>query len=519
PRKPLPVIFMTDHVPEAMQDDAKRWAEEFGTPIFLNSVWLREVENWDRSQMASETYRNKRDRRKKYTATSDEIYAKLTSALAGYPGIAFWGGHGNDPYQVSLPTLRRVLEASGEKLVVVIYPELEDPSDEFAYVLNDLLYPLAETAQKTHDKIYIRTKHFFWETAIYHPMWSRLLSGEFSDVFVPSMEETTDKTQELSVAARLGVWTAGCTDDWGARCARDNPSFDRMRQFSHQMLPNHFLRNQVFTIAYGARYMNNVAVDQDYMSVLWELIAKGILYVPKRGEIVSFSPVRLGMIEPDPDFEDQGNNVKWTTFFDPEYERQNRFVFERTNGSWPAAPLTEWDFSRIAAGAWERRQNFLPSYPHGLVLIGPHGDTFDRRLRENLHPLYRDIMQEFVTDGRWYYTPDGKKQPPQTYYRTVEQAIKTAAEKLPLTVEGQVAWVAAVSAPHHIRLTVIDGGYLNPNDRQARVTFHAVTPVEVRDLVSGETISTTERTVTIDVPCGLFRFFDVTIREPLAPRD
>ena len=31
------------------------------------------------------------------------------------------------------------------------------------------------------------------------------MSGEYADVFVPSMEETTDKTMELSLAGRMGM--------------------------------------------------------------------------------------------------------------------------------------------------------------------------------------------------------------------------------------------------------------------------------------------------------------------------
>lgn len=59
-------------------------------------------------------------------------------------------------------------------------------------------------------------------------------------------------------------------------------------------LPNHFLRNAVFHISYGATYINTFNLDSaysDYMSVLWDLIGSGALYVPKRNEIVIFNPV------------------------------------------------------------------------------------------------------------------------------------------------------------------------------------------------------------------------------------
>jgi hypothetical protein len=45
----------------------------------------------------------------------------------------------------------------------------------------------------------------FWQASVYEPMWSRFLSGDFSETIVPSMEETTDKTMELSLASRLFI--------------------------------------------------------------------------------------------------------------------------------------------------------------------------------------------------------------------------------------------------------------------------------------------------------------------------
>ena len=261
-------------------------------------------------------------------------------------------------------------------------------------------YPLAEFCQGRNANLYIRTKHTFWQSIVYLPLWSRLVSGEFADVFVPAMEETTDKSMELSLAGRMGVWASGAVNQWGARCARDNTSFDRLRQFSHQMVPNHFLRQMVYNISCGATYIDNFPVDQDYMSLLWELIAKGALYVPRREEIVSFNPVHLSMKAPDERYLDEGNNVKWLTFYDEQAEQANPLVFSRLNGTWPGAPLTPWDFSRYAAGVTERRLNFLPPYPNGLVLITPpqagvFADTNAPRgkLADHLHPLYQRYPQ------------------------------------------------------------------------------------------------------------------------------
>lgn len=517
-RDPLPVYFMTESIPDSLGGLVETIHENYQSPIFLKGQFMPDVENWDRSGLANEKYRNRRDRRKRYTRTSEQIVELLRPHLENRPGVAYWGGHGNDPYMISLATQKEIIDAANGKKVVTIFPELEDPSEDFAFVLNGHIFPLAEYCQGKNAHVYVRCKHLFWQTSIYEPMWSRLMTGEFSDVFVPSMEETSDKTMDLSLVARMGLWAGGVVDDWGARCARDNTSFDRLRQHSHQMLPNHFLRQQIYSIASGARYMNNFPVDQEYMSVLWSLIAKGALYIPKRNEIVSISPVHISMTRPDEHLADDGNNVKWTLFYDEEFERENRFVFSRLNGSWPGAPVTEWDFSRYAAGVKDRRLNFLPPYANGAVLITPEQTGREERtLRSQLHPLYENILKEYVTDGRHYYSQDGKtRHAADTYYRTVERDIAESAKRIPLTVSGNVAWVAAVSSPKHIRLTLLDSGYINPGDKTAVVTFNTVTPVTITDVLANRSATAvSKKTVRVHIPCGLFRFLDVEIKEAL----
>jgi len=440
------------------------------------------------------------------------------------PGLAFWGGHGNDPLMFSRDTLQKAIAGSQGKKTVLIYPELEHYDEDFAWVIRNHFYPLAEFCQGRNANLYIRTKHTFWQSIVYLPLWSRLVSGEFADVFVPAMEETTDKSMELSLAGRLGIWASGAVGQWGARCARDNTSYDRLRQFSHQMLPNHFLRQMVYNISCGATYIDNFPVDQDYMSLLWELIAKGVLYVPRREEIVSINPVHLSMKAPDERYLDEGNNVKWLTFYDEQSERAHPMVFSRLSGTWPGAPVTQWDFSRYAAGVKQRRLNFLPPYTSGLVLITPPqtGIFADAgaprgKLTDYLHPLYRHVMKEHITNGRDYLSADGKSAfAADEYYRVVEADIKAMAAKIPLTVAGGVAWVAAESAPKHIRLTLVDSGYINPGDKTAVITFHTVTPVAVTDILTNERIPVEDgQTVRVPVACGVFRFLGIEMENAL----
>ena len=526
-RPPLPVYFLSDSRSGSGEPSIKAIEAKYPSPIFLNGKHLSRVENVDRTRF-DPAYQKKRDQRKQYFLTSDQMVNELLPLFDGAPGISYWGGHGNDPYQTSLQTQQRIFDAARAKAnkVVTIYPELEQHDAAFAWVLQNHFYPMADYAKGRDANLFIRTKHAFWNGVVYLPMWRGLISGEYADVFVPALEETTDKTMEISVAARLGLWTSGAVNQWGARCARDNTSFDRLRQHSHQMLPNHFLRQMIYNISCGATYLDNFSVDQDYMSFLWELIAQGALYVPQRNELVSLSPVHLGMLPPDEHFLDTGNNVKWLTFFDAEVEQQNPMVFGRLNGTWPGAPVTEWDFSRYAAGVKERRLNFLPPYEHGIVMIAPpqEGQFADPRaprgrMADHLHPLYRDIMKEYLTDGRNYVSADGKQTfPAAEYYKTIGADIQAGATKLPLTVSGEVAWVCAQTSPTHLRLTLIDGGYINPSDKTATVTFHTVKPARMTDLLDGTVFEITNpSSVLVNVRCGLFRFIDIELKTPLFP--
>lgn len=523
-KKPRPVYLMSESVPNSIKPMVDAIKANSPSPVFLNGAHTGRAEKYDRSNIENERYRNRRDRRRTYDATSEEIVSTFSSKYDNAPGLAFWGGHGNDPYMFQRKTLESILDNAKGKKTVLIFPELEDHSDNFAYALNDYFYPLANHCQITNGMIYVRTKHNFWYSTIHLPMWDRLMSGEYSDVFIPAMEETTDKSMELSLAARLGVWTSGAVDSWGTRCARDNPSFDRLRQHSHQMLPNHFLRNMIYHVSFGAQYLDNFTVDQEYMSLLWELIAKGVLYVPERNEIVSFSPVHLSMINPDEHFLSRSSNVKWTTFYNEEYEKNNHFVFSRLSGSWPGAPVTNWDFSKYAAGVNDRHLNFLAPYQNGMVLLTPpqngvNADTNVPRgkLSDHLNPIYKNKMTEFYTDGRDYYSADGKqKYAADEYYREVQKELEKSSKLIPITVSGDaVAWVVSQSSPTHLRLTIIDGGYINPNDRTATVHFNTIKPIKMVDILNEEKFDVSGASTTVEIPCGMFRFIDVELSEEL----
>ena len=498
---------------------------KYDNPIFLNGGNM-DKENWDRSAMTSEIYKNKRDGRMKYILTQEEVLQKITKKhnQSFGKGISYWGGHGNDPYMYQVSTTMKGLDIANGKKTVLVYPEVVDHTEEFNFVMNDLLLPLANYAKDKNGNLFMRNKHTFWLSDVYSDKWQPLVSGRFANVFVPSMEETTDKSMELSFTARLGLWTSGSVDSWGARCARDNPSFDRLRQHSNQTLPNHFLRTMVYSISSGAQYINNFSVDQEYMSLLWELVAEGALYVPKREDILSFSPVHLSVNNPNEEFLTSSSNVKWLTFFQKDGDNLDEFAFSRLNGTWPGAPLTEWDFSRYAAGATERRLNFIPKYNNGMVLITPpqNGPFVDKEairkpLVQNIHPWYKNILKEYHTDGKNYMSADGKEiYTPSDYYKVIEEDIINSASLIPITVSGNVGWVVAQTGPKNLRLTIVENGYINPNAATATVKINNIQVVKIKDILNKEEFKANANSeIKIEIPLGGFRFIDIELSQPL----
>jgi len=498
---------------------------KYYNPIFLNGGNF-DKENWDRSAMPSEIYKNKRDGRMKYRLSQEEVLAILTKKQkqSNGKGISYWGGHGNDPYMYQVETTKKGFDIANGNKTVIIYPEVEDHSDAFKFVMNDLLLPLADYAKTRNANLYMRNKHLFWQSSVYMDKWQPLASGKYANVFVPAMEETTDKSMELSFTSRLGLWSSGAVDSWGARCARDNTSFDRLRQHSNQTLPNHFLRTMVYTISSGAQYIDNFPVDQKYMSLLWDLVAQGAIYVPKRSEILSFSPVHLSITNPDHDYLEEASNVKWVTFFDKNEKKKAPFAFSRLNGTWPGAPLLEWDFSKYAAGANERRLNFIPKYKNGMVLITPpqKGVFIDKKavrkpLVENIHPWYKNIMKEYYSDGKNYYSADGKTTyAPNEYYKVIDEDIKKSASLIPITVSGNVGWVVAQIGTKHLRLTIVENGYINPNKAVAKVKINKIKIVKLTDILNGEEFKVDKDSkVEIEIPLGGFRFIDIELAEKL----
>ena len=178
-------------------------------------------------------------------------------------------------------------------------------------------------------------------------------------------------------------------------------------------------------------------------------------------------------------------------------------VFDRTDCYWAGAPLEPHDFSAYAYNLRRRMTNFLPPTPYGLVGIVPSGAAGASGGR---------FRQEILTDGRRFFDDAGRPREPGEYRPVVEQALRAGAARLPVVVRGDVHWSAARLGPGHIRVTLIDPGYLDPEDRDARIEFQHVRVQSCTDILSGRPIPVAGGSAALRIPMGSLRIVDLALR-------
>ena len=167
----------------------------------------------------------------------------------------------------------------------------------------------------------------------------------------------------------------------------------------------------------------------------------------------------------------------------------------------PALPTLETDFSRYAMGSRDRTLNFLPTNPYGLIATVPE----ETRLDES--PFFQRML---ITDGEVFYDDQGAAISAVDFKEFALEALEDSATRLPVRVEGAVAWTAVRLDPTHVRVTLIDSGYVSPADRQASIVFQHLQGAKCTDILSGERLAVLGNTVTLTIPAGVLRVIDIT---------
>lgn len=477
-----------------------------------------------------ELWCRERDRRMPYKNTADELVSAITGKEAKGENVLVWAGHGDAVY-FPLATFERLLRAGPAHLKGFVFAEMEGTSQHTQEVVEQIILPLAELCRQHGKIIFFRNKNIFWNGTCYLPFWSRVLLNEkYRDVFVPALEETNCRSQELSLAGRIGLWQSGVFTRWACRTVTDDANFNRMFEWGGQQVLSHHLRNLVSTASMGADiFLSDIhagvrgtptwvmdgvdplaakdkAADDsgnngylfEQLAPFYRLLEKGIVQVPAREQLRSCADLALVMqAPPSENYLKHGLNGHRYSF---PRDDDPPMVFSRLDSYWGGGLVPEHDFSAYAMRVRQRTCNFLPELPYGIVPIIPAGAATQGRFRQTLR-----------TDGEFFLDQAGKRFTAAEFKPAVEKALQAAGARLPIAVAGPAHWSAVSLDEKHIRVTLIDPGYLDPAERAVEVIFQTIKPIRCTDILSREILVTRNEKLTVTIPAGTFRIIDLEL--------
>lgn len=404
-----------------------------------------------------------------------------------------------------LSTFEQVIEAGPEFLWGLEFAEMEGVDDHMQEIVEHLLQPVAQLCRQHGKKIIFRNKNIFWNGTCYVPYWRHvLLQSRFEDVLIPALEETNCRTAELSLTGRIGLWLAGSFNQWSCRMVTDNANFDRMWEWAGHQVVHHHLRHLISRASLGADVFFNSIHQGPFSSAIYtqlvpfyDMLEKGIIHIPDRDQLLSVPDICLGMKSP-PSGEHirhgtNGHNYRYPVDSHP------TMVFDQLDCYWAGTPLHPHDFSSFGLGLDRRMCNFLPPTPYGLVPIVPDDiDIADTRFRAKIS-----------TDGQYYYDAEGHTVAADVYQPVVEQLLKQSATRLPIRVSGDAHWSVARLDSTHVRVTLIDSGYLDPADRKVEIILQHLKGTWCMDILSGQVFPIENNQIHLTVPMGTLRIVDI----------
>lgn len=503
------VVSVNDRSHQKIQNLYKK---EFPYPnISLSgNQWF--TEKYDRSKQPF-GWDKKRDTRWAYNQTAQEIIETAKEREAKGLPFTWTIGHGNDPFYLQLSTVEGILKTAPNTCIGFIFPEVaRDASPAYMYAIKEHIKPICDLCIKYgNKKVFLRSKFIHWTGDCYTEVWNWIFEDKkYKDIIVPAMEETYERLCDLSLSGRVGLWQTGYVTDWAARVVHDNPCYDRLHQWASTMVGSHYLRALAYQAVMGAKYyliqigeVNARGEDVKFqghglsaVQPFLHMIGKGILIIPRSSEeLLSISPLAVGMRTPPEAVMKASHNSHEHT----KYAGDPQWVFSRMEGHWAQAPTPEWDFGYYGIGRRSQAMNFIPKFPYGFVSFIPE---------EAKNVNYPGINKVIVTDGEVWYDSEGNSHSAKEYAPVVEQMLIEAGEKMFLQVRGDVAWSVTRIDNKHVRLVLIDPGYLNPDDRQVTVNVNPEA-VSATDILRGEPVRIKNNSFSLTVPMGILRVIDI----------
>lgn len=438
----------------------------------------------------------RKDKRGKYVHSRESIVEQARKYEQQKQPFTMWAGHGNDPFYLQIETIEEILAVAPSMCHGFVYAEMHDPHDpRVVYFINEYMPRLATAIRKQGKaKLYFRYKNVFWAATSHQGIWKEMFfSGKYKDILVPASEDTSSRTQDINLVGRVGMYTGGYVDDFAMRLVDDNPTSWRPLSPGGQRSISPYLRQGVMMASYGAQHgviFSNSYIDPSGMDVLFALMTSGALPQVAPEDIASLSSwMLIKDVDTDliHDIEDHHNMLQY------DLDDQNA-VMSSAHMHWAGTDVPDWDISKYL-GVEYRWLNYVPELPYGMIAIAP----VEYAPKVKTPYTVTDAKQGFV---------DGKPMPAKEFGKEIEKAAIEGAKQLPIMVTG-AAWSAIRLDENHIRLILMDQGYVDPQQREVTITYQNEMPKSAIDILSNETVEISNKTSEVTVPAGSLRFIDV----------
>ena len=91
----------------------------------------------------------------------------------------------------------------------------------------------------------------------------------------------------------------------------------------------------------------------------------------------------------------------------------------------------------------------------------------------------------------------------------VEAVLREASSKLPVLVRGTAHWSAVRIHESHLRVTLVDPGYLNPDDRDVRIVLQQEGWTRCHDILGNVELPIEKGVIPVRIPMGSVRIVDL----------
>jgi hypothetical protein len=210
--------------------------------------------------------------------------------------------------------------------------------------------------------------------------------------------------------------------------------------------------------------------------------------------MLGLSPVLIGMREPNEKYLVDAFKFHSSHQFDPDRSS----AFEGIAEYWGVTPAKDYYIGKYLMGVDRHYGNFVPQTPYGFPVILP----------EFLEKNAFWAKDKWETDGVSMYKGDKELNALAAKKDVLADFVKES-KNLPFRAEGKVFMQAQRLASGSVRITLIDSGFIDPDDRETVLHIRdASEKSELKDLLSGEKIKIENNKASLIVPAGAFRILE-----------